>query len=132
MLAGVLEKTANRGPIVMQLSHLLGKFPDKAAVLEATRAVTAPYDTLPEAHYAVGVAALIAGNVELAMREEPGPPRAKDPDAPHLCPSPERRGWPVEPGSDPPGAVRMIEHGVRSPCSSTKVEPYVVAVPRIY
>ena len=69
MLAGVLEKTANRGPIVMQLSHLLGKFPDKAAVLEATRAVTAPYAELPEARYAVGVAALIAGNVELAMRE---------------------------------------------------------------
>jgi tetratricopeptide (TPR) repeat protein len=69
MLGRVLEKTANRGPILLQLSHLLGKFPDKAAVLEATRTVTAPYDMLPEAHYAVGVAALIAGNVELAMSE---------------------------------------------------------------
>ncbi len=69
MLSRVLEKTANRGPIVMQLSHLFSKFSDKAAVLEATRAVTTPYATLPEAHYAVGVAALIAGNVELAMRE---------------------------------------------------------------
>ena len=68
-LGRVIEKTPNRGSIVMQLSHLLGKFPDKAAVLETTRAVTAPYDTLPEARYAVGVAALIAGNVELAALE---------------------------------------------------------------
>src|SRR3981189_3544362 len=47
MLGGILEKTANRGPIVMQLAHLLGKFPDKAAVLETTREITARYP-IPE------------------------------------------------------------------------------------
>ena len=52
----------------MQLSHLLGKFSDKAAVLEATRDMAAPYD-IPESHYAIGVAALIAGNAELAASE---------------------------------------------------------------
>src|SRR5438105_670887 len=64
----VLEKNANRGPLLMQLSHLLGKFSDKAAVLEATRDMAAPYD-IPESHYAIGVAALIAGNVEVAASE---------------------------------------------------------------
>jgi tetratricopeptide (TPR) repeat protein len=64
----VLEKNANRGPLLMQLSHLFGKFQDKAAVLEATRAIASPYD-VPEAHYAVGVAALVANKVELAGQE---------------------------------------------------------------
>jgi tetratricopeptide (TPR) repeat protein len=68
MLAGILEKTANRGPIVMQIAQLLGKFPDKAAVLEATREVTARYK-IPESRYAVGVAALIAGNLDVAIGE---------------------------------------------------------------
>ncbi len=67
-LASILEKTANRGPIVMQLAHLLGKFPDKAAVLQTTREVTARY-AIPESHYAVGVAALIANQLDAAMAE---------------------------------------------------------------
>jgi tetratricopeptide (TPR) repeat protein len=68
MLAGILEKTANRGPIVMQLAHLLGKFPDKSAVLQTTREVTARYP-IPESRYAVGVAALLAGKVDVAAAE---------------------------------------------------------------
>ncbi|MGZ5038416.1 MAG: tetratricopeptide repeat protein [Usitatibacter sp.] len=68
MIAGILEKTANRGPILMQLSHLFGKFPDKAAVLATTREVTARYP-IPESRYAVGVAALVAGNVDAAAAE---------------------------------------------------------------
>src|SRR5260221_251364 len=68
VLGGILEKTANRGPIVMQLSYLLGKFPDKAAVLETTREVTARY-AIPESRYAVGVAALIAGKLDVAVAE---------------------------------------------------------------
>jgi tetratricopeptide (TPR) repeat protein len=67
-LAGILEKTANRGPIMMQLAHLLGKFPDKAAVLAVTREVTVRYP-IPESHYAVGVAAILAGQVDVAMSE---------------------------------------------------------------
>jgi len=68
MLGGILEKTANRAPIVMQLSHLLGKFSDKAAVLETTREIVARYK-IPESRYAVGVAALIAGQLDVAMAE---------------------------------------------------------------
>jgi tetratricopeptide (TPR) repeat protein len=68
-LAGILEKSANRGAVLMQLSHLYGKFPDKAAVLEATRAVTRPYVSMPEARYAIGVAALVAGKVDVAADE---------------------------------------------------------------
>ena len=68
-IGGLLSKNPNRGPLVMQLSHLLAKFPDKAAVLEATQAITEPYLRTPEAHYAIGVAALVAGQVELAGKE---------------------------------------------------------------
>lgn len=68
-LAAILEKSANRGAVLMQLSHLYGKFSDKAAVLEATQAVTSPYMVLPEARYAIGVAALVAGKMDLAATE---------------------------------------------------------------
>jgi tetratricopeptide (TPR) repeat protein len=68
-LGMLLSKNPNRGPIVMQLAHLLAKFPDKGAVLEATQAITEPYLRTPEAHYAIGIAALIAGQVELASKE---------------------------------------------------------------
>src|SRR5690242_14282648 len=67
-LAGILERTANRGPILVQLSHLFSKFPDKAAVLEATKAVTAPYP-VPESRYAVGVAAIVAEKYDIAGTE---------------------------------------------------------------
>jgi tetratricopeptide (TPR) repeat protein len=68
-LGALLSKNPHRGPLVMQLSHLLAKFPDKAAVLKATQAITEPYLRTPEAHYAIGVAALVAGQVELAGKE---------------------------------------------------------------
>ena len=68
-LALILEKSSSRGPVMMQLSHLLGKFQNKAQVLEATRRLTERYDALPEAHYALGVAALVAGRIELALDE---------------------------------------------------------------
>jgi tetratricopeptide (TPR) repeat protein len=68
-VAGILETSANRGALLMQMSHLFGKFPDKGAVLEATVAVTSPYAAMPESHYAMGVAALLAAKVELAARE---------------------------------------------------------------
>ena len=67
-LAGILERTTNRGPVLVQLSHLFSKFPDKAAVLEATRAVTAPYP-VAESRYAVGVAAILAENYDVAGSE---------------------------------------------------------------
>src|SRR5215831_3456793 len=69
LVEGILAKTDNRGPVLMQLAHLFGKFREKKEVLEATLAVTQPYRDMPEAHYANGVAALLAGNSELAMKE---------------------------------------------------------------
>jgi tetratricopeptide (TPR) repeat protein len=65
----ILDRSANRPAILMQMSHLFGKFPDKAAVLEATRGLTSPYLAMPEAHYAIGVAAILAGKVDLASLE---------------------------------------------------------------
>jgi tetratricopeptide (TPR) repeat protein len=69
LVAGLLEKSTNRGSLLMQLSYLFGKFPDKVAVLAATRSVAEPYLSLPEAHYAIGVAALVGGQPELATNE---------------------------------------------------------------
>jgi tetratricopeptide (TPR) repeat protein len=51
------------------VQHLFSKFPDKVAVLQATRQLTEPYAALPEAHYAVGVAALLADRTALAITE---------------------------------------------------------------
>ena len=68
-VAGLLERNPNRAPLLMQMQHLLGKFKDKAAVLAATQALTEPYSEMAEAHYAVGVAALLADKLALAGRE---------------------------------------------------------------
>jgi tetratricopeptide (TPR) repeat protein len=68
-LAALLSKNPNRGPIVMQLTNLLAKFPDKPAVLEATQSIAEPYLRTSEAHYAIGLAALVAGKLELASKE---------------------------------------------------------------
>ena len=68
-LASILEKSSNRDALLMRLSYLFGKFADKAAVLAATQELAAPYAAMPESHYAVGVAALVAGREELADRE---------------------------------------------------------------
>ncbi len=68
-LATILEKSGNRGAVLMQLSQLLAKFQNKAQVLEATRRLTERCDALPEAHYALGVAALNTGRIELAIDE---------------------------------------------------------------
>lgn len=69
LIEGILAKSADRPAMLMQLPHLFGKFPDKVAVLDATRAVTAPYADMGEARYAVGVAALIAGKNDAASSE---------------------------------------------------------------
>lgn len=68
-LGALLEKSPERAALLAQLSHLFAKFTDKPAVLEATVAVTQPYQKLPEAHYAIGVAALLAGKHEQAVAE---------------------------------------------------------------
>ena len=68
-LAGVLDKSTDRAAILTQMSHLFAKFPDKAAVLAATQQLAKPYEATAEAHYAIGVAALVAGSNDLAANE---------------------------------------------------------------
>ncbi len=65
----ILDKNPDRGPMLRQLSHLLGKFQDKAAVYEATRAIANRYPETAESRYAIGVAALVAGKLEEAGAE---------------------------------------------------------------
>ena len=68
-VSDVLDRAKNRGAVLMQLSYLFGKFPDKAAVLGATREVAQRYEDMAEAHYAIGVAALLAGKNDVALEE---------------------------------------------------------------
>jgi tetratricopeptide (TPR) repeat protein len=68
-IAGLLERNPDRAPLLMQVQHLFGKFSDKAAVLRATQALIEPYSQMAEAHYAVGVAALLADKTDLAGSE---------------------------------------------------------------
>ena len=63
-LAGLVEKSRNRGALLMQLAHLFSKYPDKAKVLEHVRSIAAEYPQMPESHYAIGVAALLANRMD--------------------------------------------------------------------
>ena len=65
----LLDKSRSRGGMLVQLGYLFGKFQDKAAVLEATRSIVGPYPELAESHYALGVAALLANQLDLAGKE---------------------------------------------------------------
>lgn len=65
----LLDKNRNRGALLVQLPHFFAKYNDRAAILEATRAIAGRYPEMPEAHYAVGVAGLVANNLELAGAE---------------------------------------------------------------
>jgi tetratricopeptide (TPR) repeat protein len=68
-LTAMLDKNPNRAAMLMQLPHLFAKFGDKAAILATTREIAARYSEMPESHYAVGVAALIATDFALAGEE---------------------------------------------------------------
>ncbi len=68
-LSGFLKASADKPLLFTQLAYFFGRFPDKAAVLEATRSLAAGHPRLAEARYAVGVAALVAGQQELAKAE---------------------------------------------------------------
>ncbi len=68
-LAGLLDKSRNRGAMLMQLSHLFAKFPDKKQVLQQVRTLADDYPEMPESHYAVGVAALLADQLDQAGAE---------------------------------------------------------------
>jgi len=68
-LTALLDKNANRGPMLMQLPHLFAKYPDRAAVLDATKQIAGRYSEMAESHYAIGLAGLIAGDPALASTE---------------------------------------------------------------
>lgn len=55
--------------LYMQATQLLGRFPDKSAVLKAIRELAAMYPDLPQAHFAIAQAAAIAKEPALAMAE---------------------------------------------------------------
>jgi tetratricopeptide (TPR) repeat protein len=65
----LVAKAKNRGAMLMQLPYLFGKFNDKGAVLEATQQVAGGYEDMAEAHFAVGIAALMADRKDLALKE---------------------------------------------------------------
>ena len=67
-VASLLSRAQDRSPLLLQLSSMLAKFPDKGAVLAAVRQLTAPYP-VAESRYAVSVAALVAGQPDVATSE---------------------------------------------------------------
>jgi tetratricopeptide (TPR) repeat protein len=67
-IAGLVEASADKPLFLTQLAYFFGKYSDKAAVLEATRAIASRY-AMPESRYAIGVAALLAGRHDLAKAE---------------------------------------------------------------
>ncbi|HEX4944541.1 MAG TPA: tetratricopeptide repeat protein, partial [Usitatibacteraceae bacterium] len=76
-LAAFVESSPDRPFLLTQLAFFFGKYTDKAAVLEATRTIAARYPDLAESHYALGVAALVAGRQELAKSESDAALRMK-------------------------------------------------------
>ena len=52
----------------LQLNHLLSQEPDRAATYRLVAALAEPYPMLPEAHFAVGLAALNTGLKEMGLR----------------------------------------------------------------
>jgi tetratricopeptide (TPR) repeat protein len=68
-VAALAAASGERPFFLSQLSYYFAKFSDKKAVLAAVRTVIAPYAALPESRYALGVAALLAGEDELARAE---------------------------------------------------------------
>lgn len=54
------------GPSFLQLNPLLGRHPDKNAVYLLIRDLAAPYPEVPEAHFSVAQAALVAGKTDAA------------------------------------------------------------------
>jgi tetratricopeptide (TPR) repeat protein len=68
-VAELIDKSGDRGSLLTQLSFLFAKFSDKPAVLEATRTIAAKYPKMPESRYAVGVAALVAGDTAVTIEE---------------------------------------------------------------
>lgn len=69
-LATVLEQDkANLAPNLMHLNRILARHGDKAAVQRLVDRLAAPYDSVPEAHFAMGQAAANTGDFMRAQSE---------------------------------------------------------------
>ncbi len=68
-IAAFVERSPDKALVLTQLAYYFGKYTDKEAVLEATRAIVSRYPRLAESRYALGVAALVAQQQELARAE---------------------------------------------------------------
>ena len=68
-LQALISSDGNVAAGFMQLHSLLGKHPDRNAVLNVTKDLAKPYPQLPEAHFAVAQAAISAGNFDVATVE---------------------------------------------------------------
>ena len=63
------QKDASPGEILVQMQGLLSHAQDKQAALRLVRELAAPYPNLPEAHQAVALSAINAGDMTLALSE---------------------------------------------------------------
>jgi tetratricopeptide (TPR) repeat protein len=68
-VSALLKKSTYRGPLLVNLGQMFAKFPDKVAVLAATRTITNEYRDLAESHYALAVAAFLANDPKQALDE---------------------------------------------------------------
>jgi tetratricopeptide (TPR) repeat protein len=77
-LVALLAQPKRTAGVLMQLSALLARFADKAAVAVAVNELAKPYLTMPEAHYAIAQANLVAkdNKAALAAIDEAGKRRA--------------------------------------------------------
>ena len=66
-LARLLAKPQRTAGVLMQVSVLLSRFPDKAATLLTIRELAAPYLKTREAHFAVAQASMIAKDASAAL-----------------------------------------------------------------
>jgi tetratricopeptide (TPR) repeat protein len=68
-IGAIVAASSSKPHLLSQLAYFFGRFPDKAAVLEATKSIASRYPEIAESHLAIGVAAFIAGDVALADAE---------------------------------------------------------------
>ncbi len=68
-MSALLDRNPNRGAVLMLLPQLFVKFNNRPAILDVTRQIAGRYPQMPEAHYAIGMAALIAADLQLAGTE---------------------------------------------------------------
>ena len=66
-LVALLAQPRRTAGVLMQLSALLARFPDKAAVATAINELAKPHLALPEAHYAIAQAQLVAKDRKAAI-----------------------------------------------------------------